>query len=124
MYVTAPDIDRIRNSSGSAVENIGTLSFGSLSLISEDQMLEDEFHIDGDFNFDNLNLGTLSITANGISTFRLKGKALGFFIGLADGDARVEAGELEVGTIKFFHRSTNDIICYPIDTLQGRLVSV
>ena len=88
------------------------------------RLLEDEFHIDGDFNLDELDVGGITINANGISTFRLKGKTRGFQIGLFDGDSRVEAGELEAKNIGIFHRSTNKIICFPIDTLRGTILSV
>lgn len=124
LYVTAPEIDVIRNSSGSTVEDIGTIRFDDLTLVSEDRLLEDEFHIDGDFNLDELDVGGITINANGISTFRLKGKTRGFQIGLFDGDSRVEAGELEAKNIGIFHRSTNKIICFPIDTLRGTILSV
>jgi hypothetical protein len=124
VYVTAPDIDVIRNSSGSTVEDIGTISFDRLELVSEDRLLEDEFHVDGDFDLDELDTNGLVINANGISTFRLKGKTRGFQIGLFDSDARVEAGELQAKSINIFHRSTNKIICFPIDSLRGTILGL
>ena len=124
VYVTAPEIDVIRNSSGSTVEDIGTISFNKLELVSEDRLLEDEFHVDGDFDLDELDVGGIVINANGISTFRLKGKTKGFQIGLFDSDARVEAGELRASSVNIFHRSTNKIICFPIDTIRGKILSI
>lgn len=124
VYVTAPDIDVIRNSSGSTVEDIGTISFDRLELVSEDRLLEDEFHVDGDFDLDELDVGGIVINANGLSTFRLKGKTKGFQIGLFDSDARVEAGELVARSIGIFHRSTNKIICFPTDSLRGSIVGI
>ncbi len=124
VYVTAPEIDLIRNSSGITIENIGEIGFDRLELVSEDRLLEDEFHIDGDFDLDELNTNGIIINANGISTFRLKGRTRGFQIGLFDSDARVEAGELKANSVNIFHRSTNKIICFPIDSLRGKIVSV
>ena len=46
----------IRNSSGLTVENIGRILNTKLVLISEDQFEEDEFHIDGDFNLNNIDI--------------------------------------------------------------------
>ncbi|RDK89254.1 head GIN domain-containing protein [Marinirhabdus gelatinilytica] len=124
VYVTAPEIDAIRNSSGSTVEDIGTIGFERLELVSEDRLLEDEFHIDGDFDLDELDTEGIVINANGVSTFRLKGRTRGFQIGLFDGDARVEAAELEARNINIFHRSTNKIICFPTDTIRGSIVGI
>jgi Putative auto-transporter adhesin, head GIN domain len=124
VYVTSPNIDKIRNSSGSTVEDIGELRFRRLSLVSEDQLLEDEFHIDGDFRLDELNVGTITVTANGVSTFYLSGKARTAQFGLADGDCRVEAKNLEVEDVAFFHRSTNKIIIKPTRSLRGSIVGI
>ncbi|WP_432411627.1 head GIN domain-containing protein [Rasiella sp. SM2506] len=124
VYVTSPEIDLIRNSSGSTVEDIGIISFDRLELVSEDRLLDDEFHTDGDFDLDELNTNGIIINANGISTFKLKGRTRGFQIGLFDSDARVEAGELKARTINIFHRSTNKIICFPTDSLRGTIVGL
>ena len=124
VYVTAPDIDIIRNSSGSTIENIGPIRFDRIELVSEDREVLDEFHIDGDFDLDQLDTGGIVINANGVSTFRLKGKTKGLQVGLFDGDVRVEAGELEANAVNIFHRSTNKIICFPKDSIRGTILSI
>lgn len=124
VYVTSPNIDVIRNSSGSTVEDIGPIRFERLELVSEDREVEDLFHIDGDFDLDELDTGGIIINANGVSTFRLKGKTRGFQIGLFDGDVRVEAEFLEANSINIFHRSTNKIICFPKDSIRGTILSI
>ena len=113
----------IRNSSGLTVTGVGPIEFKNLVLISEDREQEDEFHIDGDFRFDNLDVGELGIQANGISKFYLKGNAVSGNFGLYDGDVRVEAAELEVFNLFIFHRSTNKMIVNPINRIQGRIFS-
>ena len=122
VYVTAPDIYEIRNSSGLTVESIGTIGFEELTLFSEDRFVEDEFHIDGDFRL-NLDVKTLTIDANGISKFYLNGKARVGHFGLFDGDVRVEAAGLEIEILHFFHRSTNKMIVYPTHSISGKIVS-
>lgn len=124
VYVTAPDIDLIRNSSGSTVEDIGPIRFDRIELVSEDRELMDEFHIDGDFDLDELDTGGIVINANGVSTYRLKGKSRGLQVGVFDGDVRVEAGELITRSIGIFHRGTNKIICHPTDSLRGIITSI
>jgi len=114
----------IRNSSGEAVEGIGPMKFKKLELISEDRLQEDEFHIDGDFIFNDIQVTQLSIGANGTSRFYLKGQCDTFHVGLYDGDVRVEAGELSVNNIYFFHRSTNKLIVNPQQLLQGTITGL
>lgn len=124
VYVTAPDIDKIRNSSGITVEDFGELRFRNLALVSEDQLIEDEFHIDGDFNLDQLNVGTLSIDSNGISTFYLSGNAKTAQFGLSDGDGRIEAANFVVEDLVIFHKSTNKIIVSPTKSLRGIIYGI
>ncbi|PVW17437.1 head GIN domain-containing protein [Marixanthomonas spongiae] len=123
VYVTTPNIDRIRNSSGLAVEGIGTLSFPNLSLISEDQENEDAYHIDGDFKLD-LQVENLQIVANGLSNFFLSGTATKANFGIYAGDSRIEAANLIVGELSVFHRGTQDMIVNPQEAIRGKLVSL
>lgn len=52
VYITSPNITEIRSSTGLPVESIGVLQYPSLTLLSEDQMNDDEYHTDGDFRLD------------------------------------------------------------------------
>lgn len=120
VYVTAPvDTLEVRNSSGLPVENIGKIKHRKMVLISEDPNQLDVFHIDGDFNLKNLDLGFLEIRANGLSTFRLEGKAFSFFIGAQDGDVRVESENFLADRVSVIHRSTNKLIVNPRLALSG-----
>lgn len=121
---TGVDSLLIRNSSGLAVEGVGPIKFVKLDLVSDDRDQQDEFHIDGDFIFDDLQVGQLTINANGTSRFYLKGYSSSFFAGLQDGDVRVDAGELNVNSVYFFHRSTNDLIVNPSHRLHGTITSL
>ncbi len=114
----------IRNSSGLAVEGVGPIKFNNLSLVSEDRIQADEFHIDGDFIFNDLQVNNIDISANGVSKFYLKGRSLTAHIGLYDGDARVEGAELEVDNVYLFHRSTNKMIVNPQNLIQGTITGL
>jgi hypothetical protein len=120
VYVTSPNIEEIRNSSGHTVESEGVLGFNELDLISQDPLLDGLYHMDGDFNLD-LDVATLRIRANGLSKFYLRGKAGHANFALYDGDVRVEAAELEIRGIYFYHRSTNKIIINPLIALRGEI---
>lgn len=119
VYVTSPNIEEIRNSSGETVESIGPIRWNKLSLLSEDRDVEDEFHVDGDFIFNDLDVVQLEVAANGVSKFYLKGKAQQANFGMYDGDVRIEAAELVVRTLVLFHRSTNKMIVNPQDAIVG-----
>ncbi len=123
VYVTTPNIDSIRNSSGLPVESIGTLSFPTLALISEDFEEEDAFHIDGDFKLD-LQVENLDIVANGLSNFYLSGTADTATFSLFAGDGRIEAENLLVGELTIFHRGTQDMIVNPQEAIRGKIVSL
>lgn len=115
---------KIRNSSGLAVEGVGPIKFKKLELVSEDRQQADEFHIDGDFIFDDLQIQNLVISANGLSKFYLKGSTNTAHIGLYDGDARVEAEDLEINFLYLFHRSTNKMIVNPQQLIQGTITGL
>jgi len=121
VYVTSPNIEEIRNSSGLAVESIGTISFNELELISIDPDRLGEFHNVGDFIMDDLDVNVLRVNANGLSRFYLSGKAFNAHFGVADGDVRIESGELEVQNMFISHRSTNKMIVYPIVSIRGQI---
>lgn len=124
VFVTTPTLKEIRNSSGLPVEGRGIIKFDNLLLLSEDREVEDEFHIDGDFNIDNLDVGVLSIGANGISTFRLSGKAFSANFGIFDGDARIEAENLEIENLSIFHRGTSPMIVSPRNAIRGTITGI
>jgi hypothetical protein len=124
VYVTTPNIDEIRNSSGLTVLNSGPITFEELNLVSDDRFSEDQFHIDGDFRINSIDVGSLRIFANGLSKFYLSGKANVAFFGLLDGDVRVESANLTVNHLYFFHRSTNKMIVYPRNLIIGTITGL
>lgn len=125
VYVTAPgDSLEIRSSSGLPVIGQGPITFKKLTLVSEDREQDGEFHVDGDFIIDELDVTQLIIFANGTSKFFLKGRTNSANIGLYDGDTRVEAPELEIRNLYLFHRSTNKMIVAPTNRIQGSIVGI
>jgi hypothetical protein len=124
VYVTTPNIDEIRNSSGLTVLSEGPIQFEELNLVADDRFREDQFHIDGDFKIDSLDVARLRIFANGVSKFYLTGKANVAFFGLLDGDVRVESANLQVNHLYFFHRSTNKMIVNPRNLIVGTITGL
>lgn len=122
IYVTAPNIEEIRNNSSLTVTSIGILRYPNLLLISEDHENE-ELYTDGDFNLD-LEVENLTITANGFSNFFLTGSATKANIGLYSGNSRVEAADFIVQKLIVYHRSTNKMIVNPQESIVGEIRSL
>lgn len=122
VFVSAPNITEIRNSSGLTVISENTLTYPSLTLLSEDLEEEDAFHIDGDFELD-LNVQNLTITQNGLSNFFLTGNVTNLDLNFLFGDGRFEGRNLLVDNADVYHRGTNDIIINPQQQLIGSILS-
>ena len=122
VYVTAPNIEEIRNNSSLTVFSIGVLRYANLTLLSEDYETE-EFYTNGDFILD-LEVENLNISANGFSNFFLTGSAIKANIALYSGNSRVEAADLFIQDLIVFHRSTNKIIVNPQMSIIGEIRSL
>lgn len=123
VYITSPNITEIRSSSGYPVESIGVLRYPNVSLASEDQQNEDQYHIDGDFKL-NLDVENLTIVANGLSKFYLSGNATQANFGLYAGDCRIYAKNLVVNNLYVFHRSTGPMEVNPQESIRGKIVGL
>ncbi|APY06949.1 hypothetical protein BWZ20_00940 [Winogradskyella sp. J14-2] len=122
IYVTAPNLNEIRNSSGLTITSLNTLSYDNLTLLSEDLEEEDSFYTNGDFELD-LNVENLTITQNNLSNFFLSGNVEHLDLNFLFGDARFEGRNLIVQNADVFHRGTNDIIINPQLEVRGSLLS-
>lgn len=118
VYVTSPNVDEIRSSTGLKIESEGLLSFTNLTLISESFLNSESETTDGEFDLD-LNSENLNIVVNGITYFKLRGVTTNFDIQIAAGDSRIEAENLLSESISIDHRGTNDIFINPQQSLIG-----
>ena len=123
VFVTTPTLTWLQNSSGSAIESIGTLKFNDLWLRSFNQEKDPAIHTDGDFILD-LEVENLRITNDNVSNYFLSGKAENFNVFFAAGDGRLEAGDLIVQHAEIFHRGTNKMILHPIQSIKGEIRSL
>lgn len=123
VYVTSPNITEIRSSTGYLIESIGTLSYPELALFSEDYNSEGQYQTDGDFKLD-LDVENLSVVANGLSKFYLRGKATNANFGLYAGDCRIYSEDLTVQNLEIFHRSSGPMVVNPQQSIKGKIVSV
>lgn len=119
VFVTAPNIREIRNSSQYEVSSIGTLTYTDLTLISEDFIAPGSFTI-GDFRLQ-INSNKLSIVSNNISSFYMSGTVNNLSVGFYAGAGRFEGENLIAQNVDVFHRGSNDMIVNPQVSLTGTL---
>ncbi|MEO1030213.1 MAG: head GIN domain-containing protein [Bacteroidota bacterium] len=119
IYVEAPNLTEIRNSSQYEVSSNGSLTYPNLSLVSEDFNENVEFTV-GDFRL-SVNNQTLDIVSNNISSFYIDGTTENLFVGFFSGSGRFEGRDLIAQHIDVNHRGSNDMIVNPIQSLTGIL---
>ncbi|MCK5400371.1 MAG: DUF2807 domain-containing protein, partial [Flavobacteriaceae bacterium] len=76
----------------------------------------------GDFRLD-VNLITLRIVTNNISTFYITGQTENLNVGFFAGAGRFEGENLIAQNVNIFHRGSNDMIVNPQESLTGELRS-
>lgn len=119
VFVTAPNIMEIRNSSQYEVSSVGILNYPDLKLISEDFNALQEFTV-GDFRLQ-VNSTSIQIVSNNISSYYISGQSENLNIGFFAGAGRFEGGDLIAQNIDVFHRGSNDMIVNPQQSLTGEL---
>lgn len=117
-YVTTPDLRVLRSSTGWPIQSDGLLPFTQLSLVSESFNNPEAETTDGSFDLE-VDSDRVSIVANGIAYFRLRGQTEVLAITVAAGDSRIEAEGLAAGTVELNHRGSNDILVNPTQRIAG-----
>jgi hypothetical protein len=119
VYVTAPNLKSIRNSSQYEVSSDGVLTYPELSLVSEDFNAPGSFTI-GDFRLQ-VAIEDLDIVSNNISSFYISGTVSNLDIGFFSGAGRFEGENLIAQKVNVYHRGSNDMIVNPQVSLSGEL---
>jgi hypothetical protein len=122
IYVSAPNITEIRNSSGLAMRSDGVLNYPNLTLISEESVSDDVFHSTGDFRVQ-VNCQFLYVVTNNLSNIFISGTVEDLLVRFYAGDGRFEGANLIAQNIEIFQRSSNDIILNPQLSLTGEIRS-
>lgn len=120
IYVNAPNISEIQNSSGLVVKSDGILNYANLRLISEDYNYPSVTHTDGDFNL-KVNCNKINVVFNNLSNLFIEGSVNDLHLVFASGDSRFEGANLIVQNIDIFQRSSNDMIVNPQQSLKGEI---
>ena len=118
IYVTSPNIEQVRSSTGLLISSDGPLRYPNLSLISENFIEPEAETIDGSFDIE-LDNERLSIVVNGITYFKLNGMTDNLAIAIAAGDSRIEAENLVAERVTLDHRGSNDVFVNPQESISG-----
>jgi Putative auto-transporter adhesin, head GIN domain len=121
VYVTAPNIREIRSSTQYNISSQGVLNYNDLTLISEDFNAPGSFTV-GDFRL-TINSTRLRVVANNISFFYISGQVENLSIGFFAGASRFEGRNLIAQNVDVFHRSSNDMVVNPQQSITGELRS-
>ncbi len=117
-YVTTPDLEVLRSSTGWPIRSEGVLPFTNLSLFAESFINPETETTDGSFDLE-LQVDVLRVVANGIAYFNLRGEAVRFSVTIAAGDSRVDAAGLKAETVQLSHRGSNSISVRPVRRIEG-----
>ncbi|MCF6347369.1 MAG: DUF2807 domain-containing protein [Flavobacteriaceae bacterium] len=121
VILTVIDITEIRNASQFVVFSNEIMRFDSLTLISEDHLIDYVNVGDFDLYIKNKNL---NIITNNVSNFYIKGKTDNLDIVFAAGTGKFEGEQLIAQNIHLFHRGINNIVINPIQQLTGEIRGV
>jgi hypothetical protein len=121
VFVTAPNITRIRSATQFAVRSQGLLNYPELQLISEDDS-NSEFNNVGDFYLD-LNTESLSVVNNNHSNYFISGSTNMASILFYSGNGRFEGANFIAEEVRVYHRGYNDMIVYPLAKISGEIRS-
>lgn len=120
VFVTTPDLTKIRNSSEFDVIGQGLLQFPNLRLVSNTTEGIEDTRKSGDF-FLTLQCENLWIEANGFSGFYLEGFTEKASIAFEDEVPRLEARDLIINELNVFQRSANKMIVHPVKFIKGTI---
>jgi hypothetical protein len=122
VFVTSPNLTRVRNASGITVRSEGVLSYDNLRLISEDFNQEGDVNTNGNFQID-VDCNTLRVDVNNLSSSFISGTVTNLVLKYYSGDARFEGRNLIAQDVDIFQRSSNDMIINAQQSLIGEIRS-
>ena len=120
VYVTSPNLTRIRNASEYNVSSNGVLTYPTLYLMSVGD--KSKFLSVGDWHL-NIQNENVKIWGNGIAVFYLDGTTNNLDLNFSNGDTRFEGENFKAQHIKVRQVSSNDMLIYPVQSLIGSIHS-
>ncbi len=122
-YITAPNIEVIYSKTDRSISSNGVLTYPNLKIIAIDKNGDGNTGAGtGDFHME-IDNNSFEIQINTMSRHYISGKTNEFQIGIYNGDGRVEAPNLTAKNIGIYHRGSNDMIVFPTESINGKMVS-
>ncbi len=121
VFVTSPNITEIRSSTQYDIKSDGVLTYPSLTILSEDFNDPDTFIV-GNFNLQ-VNNSSLRLVFNGLSNCFVSGSVDNLSVSFFAGNGRFEGENLIAENVTIFHRSSNDMIINPQQSIKGKVLS-
>lgn len=121
VYVTAPNLEEIYSKTDQDIRSDGILHYNLLRLYSIGD--DGDGAGTGDFYITIENNGQLVIESNNVSNFYINGRCNEMLLNFYFGDGRFYSKDLHSQFIKVYHRGSNDMIVYPIQHIEGKIVS-
>ena len=119
IYVTAPNLTEIHSKTDQEIRSDGVLNYSDLKLFSID--ISDGAGT-GDFRLA-LNSTNFYLESNNVSNFYLTGQTENLHVFFSWGNGIFYGENLVANTITFYHRGSNDVILFPINSISGDIYS-
>jgi hypothetical protein len=117
VYVTTPLLEEIHSKTEQEIKSDGVLNFPELRLYSVD--ISDGAGT-GDFRLF-LNTVNLYVESNNVSNFYLSGQTENLHVFFSWGNGIFYGEYLVANTITLFHRGSNNIFLFPINSIEGNI---
>ncbi|MFA7686982.1 MAG: head GIN domain-containing protein [Moheibacter sp.] len=119
VHVSVPQLVKIYSASQFFIRSEGVLHFPYLELesgiVTEDSPASVfDLHIENE---------SLTVNDNIASVFKIRGRTGLLKVQFWGSNGRFEGGHFQADEVSVFHRSTNDMIVYPVDKVSGALYS-
>ncbi|MDI1318145.1 head GIN domain-containing protein [Flavobacterium sp.] len=123
ILITTPTLEEIYSKTDRNISSNGVLSFPNLVITAFDKDADGESGAGtGDFLM-NLDTNSITINNNNVSRFFLSGQTNTASFNFYFGDGRIEAENLIAQNITVYHRGSNDMMVFPIQSITGVLNS-
>jgi hypothetical protein len=117
VYVTTPLLEEIHSKTEQEIISDGVLTFPELRLYSLD--INDGAGT-GDFRLF-LNTVNLYVESNNVSNFYLSGQSQNLHVFFSWGNGIFYGEDLIVNIVTFYHRGSNNIFLFPINSIEGNI---
>jgi hypothetical protein len=119
VYVTTPILEEIHSKTEQEIKSDGVLTFPELKLYSVD--INDGAGT-GDFRL-KLDTQLVYIESNNVSNFYVSGETDQLIVFFSWGNGIFNGEQLQSNSIDVYHRGSNDIIFFPIQSIEGNIYS-